>query len=490
MHVKAAAGPRRSTRRMIGVFAGVVALLIALIPTLQVAASMLQAGGDDPSPAGGHAEVIANGVSQLPAEQVAWRISSNSAVGDEGETGEEGLGFFLAAGAALLLNNFTTGTQARLAEGEAAFVQTGAFIQPVGLGSEAVEFYRIKLVPAAEAGDGFGSELVYGGEAFTAPVGNRDIDLVRDVLEEDEETSLELGSAEAPAVLFITSGDIELQPDADAGSTELSAGEAVEVSGEFSITAGAEGATFVAGVVGPEVPPLPVIETPAPETATVTVQALACPVGYEDDNYAADCTEPLADIGFVLFLPATEFSLEGATDETGTLIFEEVEPNTYGLAGGVPAEFATQLMVCANDEGQIPTEPTGSEVPGGTFEVAAGDEITCSWYVMPVDLQGEPSTPVGGEDADEDGLSDDEEAEIGTDPAVFDTDADRLSDGFEVLEFGTNPLLADSDEDGLGDGDELEVYGTDALSADTDGDGVDDATELDAGTDPTDPTSV
>ncbi len=92
-------------------------------------------------------------------------------------------------------------------------------------------------------------------------------------------------------------------------------------------------------------------------------------------------------------------------------------------------------------------------------------------------------------DADGDGLADEEELAIGTDPNNADSDTDRLSDGFEVREFGTNPLADDSDEDGLGDGDELEVYGTDPLAVDTDGDGVDDATEIDAGTDPTDPAS-
>jgi len=89
-------------------------------------------------------------------------------------------------------------------------------------------------------------------------------------------------------------------------------------------------------------------------------------------------------------------------------------------------------------------------------------------------------------DADADGLIDEEELELGTDPNSPDTDGDRLSDGFEVREFGTDPLRADSDEDGLGDGDELEVYRTDPLAADTDDDGYDDATEVDAGTDPRD----
>ena len=108
-----------------------------------------------------------------------------------------------------------------------------------------------------------------------------------------------------------------------------------------------------------------------------------------------------------------------------------------------------------------------------------------------VRAQDNPPAPAGITlDADGDGLMDEQELQIGTDPAKPDTDVDRLSDGFEVRELGTDPLRADSDEDGLGDGDELEVYKTDALAADTDGDGADDATEIDAGSDPRDAKSL
>ncbi len=52
----------------------------------------------------------------------------------------------------------------------------------------------------------------------------------------------------------------------------------------------------------------------------------------------------------------------------------------------------------------------------------------------------------GNRDTDEDGLSDAEEADLGTDPENPDSDGDTLSDGEEV-ELGTDPLLEDTDED-------------------------------------------
>jgi hypothetical protein len=66
-------------------------------------------------------------------------------------------------------------------------------------------------------------------------------------------------------------------------------------------------------------------------------------------------------------------------------------------------------------------------------------------------------------DYDGDGLTNDEEAEIGSDPDDPDTDGDGLIDGEEVF------------------------LGTDPTNADTDGDGVSDLEEEQAGTSPLDP---
>ena len=89
------------------------------------------------------------------------------------------------------------------------------------------------------------------------------------------------------------------------------------------------------------------------------------------------------------------------------------------------------------------------------------------------------------EDTDDDGLLDGEEVDgTGTDPTLFDTDGDGIGDGDE-LDDGTDPLDPDSDDDGLDDGEEA-AAGTDPLDADTDDDGMDDGTEVDNGADPLD----
>ena len=102
-------------------------------------------------------------------------------------------------------------------------------------------------------------------------------------------------------------------------------------------------------------------------------------------------------------------------------------------------------------------------------------------------------------DSDGDGLSDDEEKAIGTDPLKYDTDGDGLGDGLEV-KLGLNPLVPDNplldasgkltcnpaldiDQDLLNECEE-KVLGTDPCVADTDGDGLSDFVEVMSNTNP------
>ncbi|UDY22419.1 Ig-like domain-containing protein [Nocardioides sp. Kera G14] len=58
-------------------------------------------------------------------------------------------------------------------------------------------------------------------------------------------------------------------------------------------------------------------------------------------------------------------------------------------------------------------------------------------------------------DTDGDGLTDPQEAALGTNPKKADTDGDGLTDGQEVKVYKTNPVKADTDGDGLTDGQEV-----------------------------------
>ena len=119
------------------------------------------------------------------------------------------------------------------------------------------------------------------------------------------------------------------------------------------------------------------------------------------------------------------------------------------------------------------------------FIVAGNDTEFNAIYGVGVNYRpgtGVPSdlrlTGEGPQDSDGDGLTDDYERQIGTDPFDPDTDDDGLTDGEEVLTYKTNPLNPDTDGDGLKDGEEVKTYGTDPLNPDTDGDELKDGPEV------------
>ena len=94
---------------------------------------------------------------------------------------------------------------------------------------------------------------------------------------------------------------------------------------------------------------------------------------------------------------------------------------------------------------------------------------------------------LGETDYDGDGLTNDRERELGTDPRNPDTDGDGLKDGEEVDYYHSNPKNPDTDGDGLTDYDEPMKYKTSNLKADTDADGVNDGEELTRKIDPLNP---
>lgn len=84
----------------------------------------------------------------------------------------------------------------------------------------------------------------------------------------------------------------------------------------------------------------------------------------------------------------------------------------------------------------------------------------------------------GSSDIDMDGLTRDQELELGTNPDMADTDGDGLNDGLEFTQYETDPLNTDTDGDGISDNDEVKNYTTNPNLVDTDKDGITDGDEI------------
>ncbi len=173
----------------------------------------------------------------------------------------------------------------------------------------------------------------------------------------------------------------------------------------------------------------------------------------------------------------------------------------YGESTGYQIEEDTRIITMLNghayaevlfDEiGWITFEPTSSTTcptcdPNGA--TTTGDDDTV------VGNGTQPGTNYEITDSDGDGLSDEYEIGIGTDPNNPDSDYDTLPDGVESnsgvfvdvdTDTGTSPLLADTDGDGLEDDDEIlcRLYSLSGkfcshpLDSDTDNDGLSDGDE-------------
>ena len=136
-----------------------------------------------------------------------------------------------------------------------------------------------------------------------------------------------------------------------------------------------------------------------------------------------------------------------------------------------------------DEEVALGTDPVDSD----SDDDGVSDGIEISNNMNPLDSQDI------NYDFDNDGLTNIEELELGTGVNNADTDADGINDGLEVL-YGLNPTntadaLLDKDGDGISNLDEVKA-GLLPNNPDSDGDGINDGVELALGLDPLDSTDA
>jgi hypothetical protein len=165
--------------------------------------------------------------------------------------------------------------------------------------------------------------------------------------------------------------------------------------------------------------------------------------------------------------------------ELGTLVSQT---NPDGTSATAQADVLRVRLVAVEGTIELLNVAIGSQAVAAS--VPAGG-IACS-----------TSSPSAGPDTDNDGLTDDRENQIGTDPNDPDTDDDGLTDGAEVNTYRTDPKDPDTDDGGVKDGPEVD-RGTDPLDPaddvkaapdpDRDNDGLTNDREVQLGTNPDDP---
>lgn len=270
---------RRAQRRALVALLAVWSVVFgALSPVLAAQESQVPAG---------HAQVISSGVDLMPRGDVAWRVTSSTArPGDEAEFFRRTLGFAIALDEPVLITNGTTGHSSLVDAGQALFHPEGASERRSSVSNDSAEYVNIELIVAEDVDDEdtLGtSELLFAGDGFSAPSGNRDVRLTRDVLGPGEEAAFE-ATSDAPYLLYLAAGAIQVT-DEDNDITELGAGDAIELTGDVEILAGAnQGGTWLVASIGEEVeiPPLPTVE-PEAEIGTLEMRLEVCPDGFDEE---------------------------------------------------------------------------------------------------------------------------------------------------------------------------------------------------------------
>ena len=163
-------------------------------------------------------------------------------------------------------------------------------------------------------------------------------------------------------------------------------------------------------------------------------------------------------------------------------------PSYLAPANTTGADITVTLTVSATCGGNPSGSATKSAVLTVTYDMD-GDGLPDIWEKMN-GLDPTSATDAAA-DADNDGLTNLQEFQHGTNPLVADTDSDGMPDGWEVT-YSLNPRLTDAaldkDNDGLTNIAEYQT-GTNPSNRDTDNDGFGDGEEVSLGSNPADPNS-
>jgi hypothetical protein len=138
----------------------------------------------------------------------------------------------------------------------------------------------------------------------------------------------------------------------------------------------------------------------ASEPNSISLTVYNCPPSYDGKELFDVCTTPAAGVDFTLSLNASEYAVHGATDSAGTVAFTDLGPGEYILHEDL-ADLDTELQrytaFCfgkplaqdAPEPRQVNAFPLDDGAYG--FELGEGEEISCTWFNLPVEGEGKPA---------------------------------------------------------------------------------------------------
>lgn len=404
-----------------------VTIALALIlATAGITTVMAQAlGPAGPSPATGHASVVAQAVVELPEGDTVWRIR-NIPVEDTATPIEASYPAFVTVdGVPILIENGVTGLRKRVASGEAAVIapSSGTTIRSMGPRQDVTV---VDVLPVSEATISGATGSI--GSAFPMTAGAYDVDVIRDVLAEGESTTIPRGNG--PTQLLVQAGQAEVETADE--TFNMAAGSDRIAAGDITITANTDDTIIIAFHIGPDVLALDGMNPSTPAPAMPESTTLASPTPAPPTPAPAEPTAQPTETQAPTPAPTETVA------PTAVATLDDTDSDGDGLSDLLEAVAETDPAVEDTDddgindgqEVELDTDPLNLDTDGDTLY--DGGELI---------YEADPLNP----DTDGDGLSDGDEIYIHrTDPTTVDTDGDGVSD-FDEVEGGTNPLNRNSD---------------------------------------------
>ena len=130
--------------------------------------------------------------------------------------------------------------------------------------------------------------------------------------------------------------------------------------------------------------------------ANAAFQVFRCPVEYAGDDYLDDCSPaaPSAPVDILLNAGVDfdfEAALTGTTGDEGRTLFEALDPGTYLATINESERVNTFYQACFDATSGSEVFLFAGESTQFTVDLAAGELLSCRWYIIPFDLPGQES---------------------------------------------------------------------------------------------------